>query len=504
MASRTRTYLTNTFWSLAYQLVVIASGLIVPIVIIGTFGSAVNGLVSSLGQLVSYVSLVEAGISAAAVYALYDPLARGDLADIGRIVTSAKRFYYRAGCLFVALVAGLAVAYPLLVDCGGLTRLQVSVIVFFLGAPGFLDFFTLAKYRVLLMATQRNWVIQIASCVYRCLYIVVVLVSCKLGTSLEAMYAAAVTPILVRTAILVVYTRRHFPDVDFSAEDGDLRLDQRWDAFYLQVLGVVQRSAPVLIATFVLRDLALVSVFAIHMAIANIALVLCASFSEGNQAVFGEMIVRKETERLQRTYRELQTITYTANSVVSSVAMVLITPFMGLYAGHVTDVDYVQPLIGFTVMLNVFLYHLKTPQGLLVISAGLYRATRVQNTVQTLLVIIPGAIFAMLWGVPGIMLGSWVSNVWRTIDLALFIPRNVTHTPPSDTFRRIALSCLKLALSVLPFAIARTNCTSWASWLLLACCATCWSVACSLAVTRLFEREQYRGLVDRAMRLVRR
>ena len=56
------------------QLMTLISGLIVPRLILSTFGSEANGLVSSLTQFLNYISLVEGGIGSVVLTALYRPL----------------------------------------------------------------------------------------------------------------------------------------------------------------------------------------------------------------------------------------------------------------------------------------------------------------------------------------------------------------------------------------------------------------------------------------------
>ena len=53
----------NVLTSLALQIVTILNGFIVPRIILTAFGSEVNGLVSSLGQFLNYITLLEGGVS---------------------------------------------------------------------------------------------------------------------------------------------------------------------------------------------------------------------------------------------------------------------------------------------------------------------------------------------------------------------------------------------------------------------------------------------------------
>ena len=72
---RKKTFL-NIFCSTMAQLVTIISGLIVPRLLLSTFGSEANGLVSSLTQFLNYISLVEGGLGSVVLAALYLPLAK--------------------------------------------------------------------------------------------------------------------------------------------------------------------------------------------------------------------------------------------------------------------------------------------------------------------------------------------------------------------------------------------------------------------------------------------
>ena len=73
--NRTQKFALNSFTTALNQIVVMVIGFITPGLMIQTYGSEINGLVSSINQIISYLSLVEAGLSGAAVYSLYRPLA---------------------------------------------------------------------------------------------------------------------------------------------------------------------------------------------------------------------------------------------------------------------------------------------------------------------------------------------------------------------------------------------------------------------------------------------
>ena len=72
---RSRKALKNILANLILQITVALSGLILPRFFIIAYGSAMNGMIVSVTQFISYLALVEAGVSAASIVGLYKPLA---------------------------------------------------------------------------------------------------------------------------------------------------------------------------------------------------------------------------------------------------------------------------------------------------------------------------------------------------------------------------------------------------------------------------------------------
>lgn len=124
------------------------AGFITPRFMLTAYGSEINGLISSILQFISYFNLVEAGLSSAAVYSLYKPIAEKDYNRINRIVVAAKHFYVKSGFIFVGLVVILAICYPFITDSTVLDQTSIFVLVLVLGVNGSLEFFTWFFYAI--------------------------------------------------------------------------------------------------------------------------------------------------------------------------------------------------------------------------------------------------------------------------------------------------------------------------------------------------------------------
>jgi len=501
--SRTKKFLYNSISTGFYQVIVMLAGFITPRYMLKYYGSEINGLVSSINQFIVYFNLVETGLSGAAIYSLYKPLADNNYKGINSIVSAARKFYTQSGYIFLSLTIGLAAIYPLLVNTDAVTPLNVGILVLILGVNGALEFFTLAKYRVLLTADQRTYVVSLASIVHIVVNTLIIVFLARLQVNIVVLRLVALTSIFLRSAILMIYVRSKYRFLDYKENPDYSALSKRWDALYLQVLGAIHSGAPVVILTFVAKNLKIVSVYTIfNMIIAGINGIL-SIFISGLSASFGDVIVKREQSILQKAYEEFELFYYMLITIVYATAFIMIMPFIQIYTSGVTDINYNLPLVGFLFVLNGLLFNIKTPQGMLVISAGLFKETKIQTTIQGAIVIIVGIILGPYMGITGVLIGSILSNVYRDIELMFFIPRTVTELSTRRTANRILRIFASIVLIWLPLNFIEIIPTGYLSWIKDAIIIVVYSSILVLIINLLLEKENTINASKRIVRMVK-
>jgi len=494
----------NSFTAAVYQVVLLAVGLITPRIMLQTYGSEVNGLVSSITQFISYFYLVSAGLSGAAIYALYKPLADKDYGAVNAVVAAAKRFYMRAGWLFVLLTVVLAVAYPFYIKTDVLEPLFIGLLVLVLGVSGTLDFFTLSKYNVLLNADQKNFVISIASTVALAVNTVMLVLLARGGVGILELKAIVLFTVFLRSAILMIFCRKNYKYLNYRVTPNNAALSRRWDVLFQQLLGVIQTSAPAVIITLVSKDLKLVSVYSVfNMVITGLNGVM-SIFTNGLIASFGEVIAKGEIKVLQKAYREFEFTYLSIITAVYSITFVVMMPFIRLYTRNITDANYNLPLIGFLFVLNALLFNIKTPQAMLALSAGLYRETRWRATIQSAIILVGGVILTPFTGLYGVLIALIASNVYRTLDLLFFTPKYVTHLSVRGSAARLLRVFLAAAAVYVPLYFFDYQPTGFPSLVIYAVCVSLFAAAVVLLSGLLFERDEMKDVVLRLRGTLRR
>jgi hypothetical protein len=474
------------------------SGLITPWVFLNYYGSQMNGLISSISQLIALLVIIEAGITHATVNALYKPLAENHHRKINGILSAANLSYKNAGYLFLLFVFITGTAYAFYIQVDFLSNpLYIIIIAFILGANAIMEFFVAAKYRVLLAADQRTYLIASASLIHTMIYTIMVVLMGTMKVNIVVLLLISYAAIIIKPVILVSYARRNYKYLDLKEAPDRQALHKRWDALYLQILGTIQQTAPIVILTVTTKNLMIVSVYTIF----NMVLIgingLTGIFTQGLYASFGDVLAKGETGVLKKAYKEFELFYYSIIAVVFSVAFISIMPFIQLYTKGVNDIDYNNELLGFLFVLNGLLYNLKNPQGMLVISAGLFKETKWQTTIQGIILVAVGFALAPYYGIVGVLIGAILSNLYRDIDLLIFIPKKVTKLPiRNSVYRILGIFLVVLALYVTS-SFVDVNSENIYEWVYHACMWAAFAFLVVLTLNLIFERDSFMGIVKR-------
>ncbi|MEG0493763.1 MAG: hypothetical protein RR696_11225, partial [Clostridia bacterium] len=507
--TRTARFVQNTLSTGIYQLTAMLLGFITPRLMILYYGSEVNGLIVSVTEFLTYFKMVEAGLAAASIYALYEPLAKKDHNAISGIVSAARGFYNTAGWLFGALTLCFAVVYPFIVpvrDLNGIrmSDLSVMVLIMAMGISGILEFFTLSRYRVLLTADQRTYVVSLTSMASLLLSTALIVVLPYLGQSVIVVRFAASLTIVLRSILLSRYCKKHYPHVNPKAAPNTSVLSLRWDALYFELTNVFQQGAGVILATLITRDTGILSVYGVyHMVTVGLWGVLKMA-TTGIYSIFGNLLVSGKKAAFQRAYRDFECLYHLGITILFGVAAVLIVPFVNLYTHGVTDVNYNVPLLGLLIILEALTLQCKMPMDLMISSSGKFREVRAQCICQVVVTLVCGTALGLIGlGVSvitslcGIIAGVCIGNLVRTGMQLAFVPRHVAGLP----WQRSALRILRMFVTV---AIIAAPCLwlidpprRFFTWVMYAVMLMLYATVVAFASAWLFDRKALKSLLGR-------
>ena len=453
------TVISNLF----LQAVTAVCGFILPPLIVGTFGSETNGMVTSITQFIAYLNLVEAGIGAASIAALYKPIAENNVSKVNGILSAARKFYFRSGLVFSLGIVLLAFLYPLVIG-NQVDRLASFFMVLVLGISGSAEFFLIGKYRVLLTSDKKLYVISFLQSIALALNTAIAVLLIKLNFGIVAVKLSSSLIYLSRFLVLYFYVKRNYKDFSFYGDADTKAISQSKNALVHQISGFLVFNSPVIILT-VLCGLKEVSVYSVY------ALVFCAinnlvgSFSTGIQSFFGESMVKDSSVRFKKFYSDYETLFFSVLFWLYACAYILIIPFMSLYTSKMTDAQYIRPELAALMVVSGILMNLRNPGGQLINAAGHFKQTQFRSIAESTVNIASSLVFTLLLGINGVVIGSICSSFYRGIDVVVYANRHILSRKSIGSFVKILLiSAVFFGMSFI-FKRIHFDFSSWSRWI---------------------------------------
>lgn len=496
---RSKNSMYNLSAAMMLQVINLVVGIILPRVMLTTFGSEVNGLVTSIRQFINYLTLVEAGLAGACIYSLYKPLADNDHKQINRILTEAKRFYTRSGIIFSILALILAVIFPYIVQIDKVSNGAIIVLVLVLGINGSLEFFSMGKYRALLTAHQKSYIIYGIQGVAQILNCVIIIVMALNGYNIVAVQIVATTSYIVRTILLSQYVKRHYSFIEFNETSDKILIHQKADVLMHQIGGMVIFNAPIAMIT-VFCSLLEVSMYSIYNVVFSGISAIVSIFNSGMIAGVGEIISKGDQASLQRVYKEYESGYYMIVTWMYSCAYVLILPFISIYTAGINDMNYIRSDLAISFVILGLLNNIRLPQMTMINAAGHFKQTKYRALIEVIINVVASLILVNFLGLIGVLIGGMCSYAYRTIDYIFYAPKYVTKLPVKDTVIRIIRMLVLGLIIILPFeTVIQLQTDNIIEWVIWGCIVAGWSGIIVFVGNFIIEPQTIKNLLDRVL-----
>ena len=119
----------------------------------------------------------------------------------------------------------------------------------------------------------------------------------------------------------------------------------------------IHRRTDIFILT-IFSTLKNVSIYSVYSVVINGLNSVITMATNSFQAALGDMIAKNEEENLKSTMDLYIFIVHLISSIIFSVAMVMILPFVKVYTKGINDANYLQPTFAFLILLAYFHLHL--------------------------------------------------------------------------------------------------------------------------------------------------
>lgn len=459
---RSKKIFLNVSTSLLLQITSVICGFIVPKLIISTYGSTVNGLVVSIGQFLSYIVLLEAGAGGVIRAALYKLLARNDILSISRIMKSSEVFFKKIahGFLFYLLLVAIALPFLTRSDFGFLYTMSLVLII---GMSIFSQYFFGISFQILLQADQKQYVSNLLQLLTLIINLIFVVVLIKLGLSIHFVQFTSSLVFTIRPFLLNFYVKKTYR-LSKNCTSDDSALSDRWHGLAHHIAYFITHSTDIVILT-ILVNIAEVSVYSVYFLVVSGVKNFVLIFSTGVEAAFGNMIANYEKESLLKNFKAFEFFIFSITTILFGSTTLLIMPFVSVYTAGIIDVNYVRPIFSTIIVFAYSIYCVRQPYNAIIFASGHYKQTKQGAIYESMINIGVSIILVNFFGIIGVAIGTLCAMLFRTIQNARYISKNILFRSFKD-FIRISLiflicySIIFLIVSQFP-KVEITNYVQW-------------------------------------------
>lgn len=443
--TRKQKLMLNSIMSLVYQGVSLVCGFILPRMFLSTYGSTVNGLISSITQFLGFIALCEMGVGAVVQSALYKPLADNDIQGVSKIFLSSEKFFKKIAYIFIAYIIILIIVYPHVTldefDYG-----YTILLIVVMSISTFAQYYFGMTYRLLLSADQLAFIHFTIHSITIVLNTVmsILLMYCGVGIHIVKLSTSLIY-LLQPLCVSLIAKRRYSIDRNIVLTDEPIK--QKWNGLAQHLAAVVLGNTDTVVLTL-LSTLENVSIYAVYNLVVNGIKQIVLSLTNGMQAMIGNMIAKNETKTLDKTFELYEWIIHTGVTIVFSITAFLLVPFVSVYTKGIVDVDYINPVFAIMITLAQATYCLRLPYNVVVLAAGHYKETQWSAIIEACINIVISIIVVNKYGLVGVAVGTLIAMIYRTCYLAFYLRKNIINRNIKYFLKHVLVDILTVILFI--------------------------------------------------------
>ncbi len=421
----------NAFWGLFSQIISIAVGIIIPRLVLVNLGSEANGLLSSVNQVLIYLNLLEAGIGTATLQALYAPVATQDRSKINRILSATNKYYKKVGSWYLAAVCVLSVVYAVSVK-SSLSTITVMAVIFFSGLSQVINFFFQGKYRILMQAEGRNYVlINLGTFVTVCTSVLKV-VLLLLGFNIAALQIMYFIFSVIQMIYICAYIKKNYQWIDLSVPPDEKALSQRNSVLIHQISGLIFSNTDVLLLTW-FCNLKVVSVYSMYVMLFGMISTAISTLNGSVSFAMGQAY-GTDREKFQKMYDAFETYNMALTFSLYCIANAFLLPFLKLYTAGVSDINYIDSLLPYLFIATYLLSNGRSAAQRVIEYSGHFKLTQNRSIIESAINLMVSLIAVNQFGIYGVLIGTIVALLYRTNDMILYAAHRVLKRSACRTY----------------------------------------------------------------------
>ncbi|MBQ3038388.1 MAG: polysaccharide biosynthesis C-terminal domain-containing protein, partial [Clostridia bacterium] len=432
MEQKDRRIKYNLISGVVYQVVLIALSFLLPRLYLENFGSEVNGVLSTIKQIFTYMCLLEAGVGLATTQALYKPVAQKDFGSASAVLSATNKYYIKTGVVYTIIVLLIAVLYAYVIPTS-INSHVLFLLVILNALPSLFSFFIQAKYRILMEVDGRKYVITNSETILQLLVNAGKILVLLLTDSLVLIQLVYCVLAIVQLGYLYIYAKRRYKWLNLKTRPDYNAISQKKSVLVHQLSGMVFNNTDIILLS-ILCDFKVVSVYTIYNIFFSQMQSFITSIVSGFSFALGQMF-QVDREKFNKVYNLYESAYIMATFIIYTLMAVFLLPLIQIYTGGINDANYTNVYLVFLFVLMNLLANGKLPVNHVLEYSGKFEETRSHAITEMVINIVVSVVCIIKWGICGAIFGTITALLYRSIVMIYYSNKKVLGRSMFSTYK---------------------------------------------------------------------
>lgn len=412
-----------TFLTYAFLLV---ANIVVSKIILMTYGSEMNGLLSSVNQIFSYVALLEAGIGTATITALYKPITEEDIEGISRVYSASITYYRSVLKWYILCVVAVAFLWPLAIETE-IDYWTIFGVVCIQGVSNALTFYFVSATTNYLLASGKNYINVYAHTAITILTYVAKIFVSILGGHILLITLSLLAINALKCGFYWFYKKIKCAEICIQKVVDKSLLKQK-NSFLIHEISGCIFAATDLILISIFCDLKIASVYAVYSMILGALSNIIGQVFNSSTYILGNAYSKRE--EYSKVHDRFNIIYIAIVFCLYTVVYLLLLPFISVYTKGINDVNYIDRYLPILFVGIQLLSSCRIVDNSLIKIALHAKQTINRTIIESLINIVASILLVNLIGIYGVLIGTLIALIYRTNDIIAYANRKILHRSP--------------------------------------------------------------------------
>ncbi|MBQ8192740.1 MAG: polysaccharide biosynthesis protein [Bacilli bacterium] len=465
---RTKKTAKNLIISTILTTIIALIGLVKTKVFLNYLGDEATGIYQLFSQILSYISLVDAGLTSSILYSLYKPVSDNNIEKINSILKGGRNFYNKIALIII--VIGIIVSFKIDFFLSDYTMslwyVQVCFILFIVASS--INYFVTPQ-KVILEARQNLYKVHTIVYVSMIVKAILEIVLLLLGLNLLSLMILFIIISLIQNFIIMIVAKKDYKQLSYREVEPDNSFKKETKNLVAQkVASIIFNNIDVVLISKFISSSSVV-IYTSYMYIINSLQNVLRKIGSSSLASVGNLLV-SEKEKARDIFYEYNSLCYYIANVVCIPVLLVITSFVSIFYGETYTLSYLGSLL---VVIILYFKIIEIPFDVYNSALGYFSKIKKCLIFQSIVNLVLSIVLLFSLGIEGILLATVISYI---VGVFAIYPKILNDNYFKEHKIRYYLNSLKLCIIsivsylIIYFVIKNIEISNLFSWFVLGIC----------------------------------